>query len=139
MGHMTLNPKQHVTFMQKHETKVWWKICMKNLTSQTVIASWLVPFVPFWMYIETCLEDPFNMTRVPPSIIFWSHSTWMLQQLPISLHMLNYTTTLSNFRRKKYCVLCIMKRMLKLKSWIKPFIFVIDCSCAGCIDDPNLD
>jgi hypothetical protein len=112
MGHMTLNPKQYVTFMQKHETKVWWKICMKNLTSQTVIASWLVPFVPFWMYIETYLEDPFNMTRVPPSIIFWSHSTWMLQQLPISLHMLNYTTTLSNFVRKKYCVLFCQKNIL---------------------------
>lgn len=37
----------------------------KELTSQTVMASWLIPFLPLRVYIEVKEEEPCNLTIAP--------------------------------------------------------------------------
>lgn len=55
----------------------------KKITSQTVNASWLIPLLPCWLYIDTNLEAPLILTRAPqsPNTI----SSWSRLSYPLSL------------------------------------------------------
>ena len=117
-----------------------WRI---NLTGQTVNASWLTPFEPFWLYIDTNVEDPFNMTLAlpcshAPSSLLWLHSdstsctfptneTWQLQHPPMSyMHNKNFQNikrapqiSTENKERKN----CMQEFAFFEKNWMtKPWI-----------------
>lgn len=42
-------------------------VVLNNHTSQIVMASWLIPFLPCWVYIDVNLEHPCNRMRAPSS------------------------------------------------------------------------